>query len=88
MTQPQVPAHPTVKSEDIHLGDQKPSQRLRRIKDLGRGRFPDDTLRILWMEHLPTGSFRPDEDSRAGGEDHGDSGAKQNHPPVSPNGIL
>uniref|UniRef100_A0A2A4JNQ1 DUF7041 domain-containing protein n=2 Tax=Heliothis virescens TaxID=7102 RepID=A0A2A4JNQ1_HELVI len=39
--------------KEIDLGDQKPSQLLRKMKDLGRGRFPDDTLRILWMGHLP-----------------------------------
>ncbi|XP_026743693.1 uncharacterized protein LOC113505273 [Trichoplusia ni] len=37
----------------IDLGDQKPSQLLRRMTDLSRGKFPDDTLRILWSEHLP-----------------------------------
>ncbi|KAF9405867.1 hypothetical protein HW555_010980 [Spodoptera exigua] len=39
--------------KEIDLGDQKPSQLLRKMKDLGRGRFPDDTLRILWIGHLP-----------------------------------
>lgn len=37
----------------IDLGDQKPSQLLRKMKDLSRGKFPDDTLRIMWSEHLP-----------------------------------
>ncbi|XP_047023448.1 uncharacterized protein LOC124632598 [Helicoverpa zea] len=39
--------------KEIDLGDQKPSQLLRRMKDLSRGKFPDDTLRILWSGHLP-----------------------------------
>ncbi|KAJ8715817.1 hypothetical protein PYW07_010299 [Mythimna separata] len=39
---------------EIDLGDQKPSQLLRRMKDLARGRIEDDTLKILWQGHLPT----------------------------------
>lgn len=39
---------------EMELGDQKPSQLLRRMRDLGREKIPDDTLRILWQSHLPT----------------------------------
>lgn len=39
---------------EIDLGEQKPSQLLRRMKDLARDKFPDDTLRILWTGHLPS----------------------------------
>lgn len=38
---------------EMDLGDQKPSQLLRRMRDLARGKIPDDTLRILWQGHLP-----------------------------------
>ncbi|XP_060806483.1 uncharacterized protein LOC132903130 [Amyelois transitella] len=38
---------------DIELGDQKPSQLLRRMKDLPGQKIPDDTLRIFWQGHLP-----------------------------------
>lgn len=38
---------------DIELGDQKPSQLLRKMKDLAKKNFPDETLRILWEERLP-----------------------------------
>lgn len=38
---------------DIELGDQKPSQLLRKMKDLAKENFPDETLRILWEERLP-----------------------------------
>ncbi|KAL4718012.1 hypothetical protein ACJJTC_012837 [Scirpophaga incertulas] len=37
----------------MELGDQKPSQLLRRMRDLARGKIPDHTLRILWQNHLP-----------------------------------
>lgn len=39
---------------DMDLGDQKPSQLLRKMKDLAKKNFPDDTVRILWEEHLPS----------------------------------
>lgn len=39
---------------EMELGDQKPSQLLRRMKDLARGRVTDDALTILWQNHLPT----------------------------------
>ncbi|XP_072934915.1 uncharacterized protein [Epargyreus clarus] len=38
----------------MDLGDQKPSQLLRKMKDLAKKNFPDDTVRILWEEHLPS----------------------------------
>lgn len=36
----------------MELGDQKPSQLLRRMKDLAREKIPDETLRIMWQGHL------------------------------------
>lgn len=39
---------------EIELGDQKPSQLLRRMKDLARGKIEDETLKILWQGHLPS----------------------------------
>lgn len=38
---------------DIELGDQKPSQLLRRMRDLAATKVPDDALRVMWMGHLP-----------------------------------
>lgn len=38
---------------DIELGDQKPSHLLRKMRDLARGNVPDQTLCILWQNHLP-----------------------------------
>lgn len=37
----------------MELGSQKPSQLLRRMKDLVRGKIPDSTLQIMWNGHLP-----------------------------------
>lgn len=39
---------------EMELGDQRPSQLLRRMRDLARNKIPDDTLRMLWMSHLPS----------------------------------
>ncbi|XP_063834898.1 uncharacterized protein LOC135084085 [Ostrinia nubilalis] len=39
---------------EIELGDQKPSQLLRYMRDLARGKIPDDTLNIMWQGHLPS----------------------------------
>ncbi|GBP26297.1 Retrovirus-related Pol polyprotein from transposon 412 [Eumeta japonica] len=39
---------------EVELGDQKPSQLLRRMRDLARTKIPDDTLRVMWTGHLPT----------------------------------
>ncbi|XP_075990261.1 uncharacterized protein LOC142985904 [Anticarsia gemmatalis] len=38
---------------EMDLGDQRPSQLLRRMRELARNRVPDDTLRILWSSRLP-----------------------------------
>lgn len=38
---------------EIELGDQKPSQLLRRMKELATGKIENDTLKILWQGHLP-----------------------------------
>lgn len=39
--------------KEMELGDQKPSQLLRKMKDLARDKIPDATLRVLWQGHLP-----------------------------------
>lgn len=39
---------------EMELGDQKPSQLLRRMKDLARDKIPDPTLQMLWCGHLPS----------------------------------
>lgn len=39
---------------EMELGDQKPSQLLRQMKDLAKGRVTDDTLLYLWQNQLPT----------------------------------
>lgn len=39
---------------EMELGDQKPSQLLRRMRDLARDKVSDETLTILWRNHLPT----------------------------------
>lgn len=38
---------------EMELGNQKPSQLLRRMKDLARAKIPDSTLQIMWNSHLP-----------------------------------
>lgn len=38
---------------EMELGDQKPSQLLRRMKDLARGKIFDETLILMWQGHLP-----------------------------------
>lgn len=38
---------------EMELGDQKPAQLLRRMRELAKDKVPDDTLRILWQSHLP-----------------------------------
>lgn len=38
---------------EMELGDQRPSQLLRRMRDLARSKVPDETLKILWQGHLP-----------------------------------
>lgn len=39
---------------EMELGDQRPSQLLRRMKDLARDKIPNATLKILWQGHLPS----------------------------------
>ncbi|XP_028170712.1 uncharacterized protein LOC114360286, partial [Ostrinia furnacalis] len=39
---------------EMELGDQKPSQLLRRMSDLARDKIPDETLKIMWQSHLPS----------------------------------
>lgn len=39
---------------EMELGDQKPSQLLRRMRELARDKIEDDTLKILWQGHLPS----------------------------------
>lgn len=38
---------------EMELGDMKPSQLLRRMKNLARTDISDSTLRIMWANHLP-----------------------------------
>lgn len=37
----------------MDLGEQKPSQLLRRMRELAHDKINDDTLSMLWMRHLP-----------------------------------
>lgn len=39
---------------EMELGDQKPSQLLRRMRNLARDKVPDSTLQMLWTTHLPS----------------------------------
>lgn len=39
--------------KEIELGDLKPSQLLKRMKDLAGNKISDDALKSLWMERLP-----------------------------------
>lgn len=38
---------------EMELGEQKPSQLLRRMRELATGKIEDDTLAIMWQGHLP-----------------------------------
>lgn len=38
---------------DMELGEQRPSQLMRRMRDLARDKIPDDTLIYFWQGHLP-----------------------------------
>lgn len=39
--------------EEMELGDQKPSQLLRKMRELAGNKIPDGTLRIMWAKLLP-----------------------------------
>lgn len=39
---------------EMELGDQRPSQLLRRMRELARSKINDETLTILWQGHLPS----------------------------------
>ncbi|XP_045783638.1 uncharacterized protein LOC123879786 [Maniola jurtina] len=39
---------------EMELGSQKPSQLLRRMKDLAKGKIAEESLRMLWIGHLPS----------------------------------
>ncbi|XP_022821359.1 uncharacterized protein LOC111357982 [Spodoptera litura] len=39
---------------EMELGDQKPTQLLRRMRNLARDKVPDSTLRLMWTNHLPS----------------------------------
>ncbi|KAJ8722680.1 hypothetical protein PYW07_015743 [Mythimna separata] len=39
---------------EMELGDQKPSQLLRRMREPAREKMPDSTLQMLWLQRLPT----------------------------------
>lgn len=39
--------------KEIELGDLKPSQLLKRMKDLANGKIDDEVLKSLWIERLP-----------------------------------
>lgn len=38
---------------EMDLGDQKPSQLLRKMREAGCGKMNDDTIRLLWIRQLP-----------------------------------
>ncbi|KAJ8720670.1 hypothetical protein PYW08_006135 [Mythimna loreyi] len=38
---------------EMELGDQKPSQLLRRMREPAREKMPDTTLQMLWLQRLP-----------------------------------
>ncbi|XP_045518570.1 uncharacterized protein LOC123710599 [Pieris brassicae] len=37
----------------VELGDQKPSQLMRQMKQLNKDKFPESTIKMMWLEHLP-----------------------------------
>lgn len=39
---------------EMNLGDQKPSQLLRKMREAGAGKINEDTIRLLWIRQLPT----------------------------------
>lgn len=38
---------------EIELGDQRPSQLLRKMKELGRNKVQEETIKLLWLKRLP-----------------------------------
>ncbi|KAJ8725115.1 hypothetical protein PYW07_016073 [Mythimna separata] len=38
---------------EMELGDQRPSYLLRKMRDLARGKVTDETLKVMWKNHLP-----------------------------------
>ncbi|GFU43368.1 retrovirus-related Pol polyprotein from transposon opus [Trichonephila clavipes] len=38
---------------DLHLGDEKPSYLLRKMKELANGQLQDDFLQSLWLQRMP-----------------------------------
>lgn len=38
---------------EMSLGDQRPSQLLRRMRELGKGKLEDEVILVLWLDHLP-----------------------------------
>lgn len=38
----------------LELGDQKPTHLLRRMRELGGTKFPDDALKVIWMTQMPS----------------------------------
>ncbi|GFW40588.1 transposon Tf2-9 polyprotein [Trichonephila clavipes] len=38
---------------DLHLGDEKPSHLLRKMKELSNGQLQDDFLQSLWLQRMP-----------------------------------
>ncbi|XP_023239033.1 uncharacterized protein LOC111637694 [Centruroides sculpturatus] len=40
--------------QGIELGDQRPSQLLRKMRELATNRISDDMLKTLWLQRLPT----------------------------------
>lgn len=41
--------------KEVELGDDKPSQLLKKMKDLAGGSISDDAIKSLWIERLPEG---------------------------------
>lgn len=39
--------------KDFELGDRKPTQLLREMRDLSSGKLSDDVLKTLWLQRLP-----------------------------------
>lgn len=39
---------------EIKLGDQRPSQLLRQMRELGRNKVQEETIKLLWLKRLPS----------------------------------